>query len=113
MKNLTLFGIILLALAFLLYYMMPEFSIVRLFEPISLMGILAGIGIGLIIGGIVGYVSKGSAIKQEQKRREFKQLQKEKAELEKQAAELAKQKEAASTTDTEIVSASKNYPQNY
>jgi uncharacterized membrane protein (Fun14 family) len=43
-----------------------------------IMGILGGIGIGLIIGGMVGYVSKGSAIKAEQKRKEFKQLQKDK-----------------------------------
>jgi uncharacterized membrane-anchored protein YhcB (DUF1043 family) len=54
------------------------------------MGIMGGIGIGLIIGGLVGYVSKGSAIKQEQKRKEYKQLQKDKEELEKQAAEIAK-----------------------
>lgn len=54
------------------------------------MGIMAGIGIGLIIGGMVGYVSKGSAIKAEQKKKEFKQLQKDKEELEKQAAEIAK-----------------------
>lgn len=91
MKNLTFIGIILLALAFLVYYMLPEFSFIRLFEPVSLMGILAGIGIGLIIGGIVGYTSKGSAIREEQKRKELKQLQKEKLELEKQAAELARQ----------------------
>lgn len=91
MKNLHFIGFLLLGLAFLLYYMLPEFSMVKLFEPISLMGILAGIGIGLIIGGIVGYVSKGTALKEEQKRKELKQLRKEKEELEKQAAELAKQ----------------------
>lgn len=79
-----------LALAFLLYYIMPEFSIVKLFEPYSLMGILAGIGIGLIFGGIVGYVSKGSAIKQEQQRKAYKQLVKEKEELARQAAENAR-----------------------
>jgi uncharacterized membrane-anchored protein YhcB (DUF1043 family) len=55
-----------------------------------IMGILGGIGIGLIIGGMVGYVSKGSAIKAEQKRKEFKQLQKDKEDLEKQAAEIAR-----------------------
>ncbi len=98
MKNLTLVGIILLALAFLLYYMLPEFSMVKLFEPISLMGILAGIGIGLIIGGIVGYVSKGSALKEEQKRREYKQLLKEKAELEKLAAENSVNQSTAAST---------------
>ena len=91
MKNLTFIGFILLALAFLLYYMLPEFSMVKLFEPLNLMGILAGIGIGLIIGGIVGYVSKGSSLKEEEKGRELKQLRKEKEDLEKQAAELAKQ----------------------
>lgn len=97
MKNLSLVGVILLSLAFLLYYMLPEFSFIRLFEPISLMGILAGIGIGLIIGGIVGYVSKGTAIKEAQKRQAYLQLQKEKTELEKQAAELAKQNSSDNT----------------
>ena len=48
---------------------------------------------GLIIGGMIGYMSKGSAIKAEQKRKEFKQLQKDKEELEKQAAIIA-QREA-------------------
>lgn len=91
MKNLTFVGIILLAIAFLLYYITPEFSTVKLFEPISLMGILAGIGIGLMIGGIVGYVSKGTSIREAQQKRDYKQLQIEKQELEKQAAALAKQ----------------------
>lgn len=91
MKNLTFIGALLLGLAFLLYYMLPEFSVVKLFEPMNLMGILAGIGIGLIIGGIVGYVSKGAALKDEEKRRELKQLRKVNEDLEKQAAELAKQ----------------------
>lgn len=90
MKNLTLIGIILLALAFLLYYLMPQFSFIKLFEPINLMGILAGIGIGLIIGGLVGYLSKSSAIRKENQRKKYVQLQKEKEALEIQAAELAK-----------------------
>lgn len=55
-----------------------------------MMGMMAGVGIGLIIGGMVGYMSKGSALKAEQKKKEFKQLQKDKEELEKQAAEIAK-----------------------
>lgn len=100
MKNLTFIGFLLLGLAFLLYYMLPEFSMVKLFEPISLMGILAGIGIGLIIGGIVGYVSKGTALKQEEKRREIKQLRKVNEDLEKQAAELARQQTTTYTTTT-------------
>lgn len=100
MKNLTFIGFLLLGLAFLLYYMLPEFSFVKLFEPISLMGILAGIGIGLIIGGIVGYVSKGTALKQEEKKREIKQLRKVNEDLEKQAAELARQQTTTYTTTT-------------
>ena len=55
------------------------------------MGIMGGVGIGLIIGGIVGYVSKGSSIKAEQKRKEWQRLQQEKIEIEQQAAELAQQ----------------------
>ncbi len=89
MKNLTFIGVILLALSFLLYYLMPEFSFIKLFEPINLMGILAGIGIGLIIGGLVGYISKGSSIRKENQRKDYVQLQKEKKALEIQAAELA------------------------
>lgn len=92
MKSLTLIGFILLGLSAILFYFIPNFSAMKLFEPTTLMGILAGVGIGLIIGSMVGYVSKGSAIKAEQKRKEMKQLQKENLELEKQAAELAKLK---------------------
>lgn len=91
MKNLTFIGILLLALAFLLYYLLPEFSFVKLFEPISLMGILAGIGIGLILGGIVGYVSKGTAVREAQKRKELEELRRVNQDLEKQAAALAQQ----------------------
>lgn len=107
MKNLTFVGIILLAIAFLLYYIMPEFSFVKLFEPISLMGILAGIGIGLIIGGIVGYISKGTSIREAQHRKDYKQLQLEKLELEKQAAELAQ------NTTVTYIPEEKETPQNY
>ncbi len=99
MKNLHFIGFLLLGLAFLLYYMLPEFSFVKLFEPISLMGILAGIGIGLIIGGIVGYVSKGTALREEQKRKEIQQLRREKEDLEKQAAELARQQTIHNTSN--------------
>ena len=55
------------------------------------MGIMGGVGIGLIIGGIVGYVSKGSSIKAEQKRKELQRLHQARIEIEKQAAELAQQ----------------------
>jgi len=107
MKNLTFIGFLLLGLAFLLYYLQPQFSAVKLFEPMTLMGILAGIGIGLIIGGIVGYVSKSSNLRAEEKRKELKQLRREKEDLEKQAAELARQQ-----TVTYVPDENKN-PQNY
>lgn len=105
MRNLSFIGLLLLALAFLLYYLLPEFSVVKLFEPINLMGILAGIGIGLIIGGIVGYVSKGAALREEQKRQELRELRKQNEALEKQV--LTKEK-----TVTYVSDDSKN-PPNY
>ncbi|WBV59116.1 hypothetical protein PFY12_08560 [Chryseobacterium camelliae] len=90
MKSLSITGLILLALSVLLFYLTsPNFTVNDL-QMSHIMGILGGIGIGLIIGGILGYLSKGSAIKAEQKRKEFKQLQKDKEELEKQAADIAK-----------------------
>ena len=95
MKNLTFIGIILLALAFLLYYLNPNFKAINLFEPLTLMGILAGIGIGLIVGGLVGYVSKGSSIKESNRKKQYAQLQREKVALEIQAAELAKNQKIA------------------
>ena len=58
-----------------------------------MMGIMGGVGIGLIIGGIVGYSSKGTAMKEEQRRKEYKQLQQEKAEMELKAQQIA-QREA-------------------
>ena len=102
MKNLTFIGFLLLGLAFILYYLQPQFSAVKLFEPMTLMGILAGIGIGLIIGGIVGYISRGSALRAEEKSRELKQLRREKEDLEKQAAELAKQQSVTYIKDKNV-----------
>ncbi|MGC4128168.1 MAG: hypothetical protein QM564_01115 [Bergeyella sp.] len=95
MRSLTLIGFICIGIAAVLFYFNPNFKFINLFEPTTLMGILAGIGLGLLLGSIVGYISKGSAIREEQKRKEMKQLQKEKQELEKQAAELAKLKSEA------------------
>jgi len=65
------------------------------------MGVLGGIGIGLIIGGVVGYVSKGSSVKAQQKRKAMEQLQKEKVEIEKQASEIAQQK-LKQTTEQDV-----------
>lgn len=90
MKSLSTLGIVLLLLAVLLFYLTTDFDVEQL-KLSHLMGILGGVGIGLIFGGVVGYVSKGSAMKAEQKRKEFLKLQQEKIELEKQAAELAQQ----------------------
>ena len=90
MKSLSIVGVILLVLSILLFYLTTDFDVEQL-KLSHLMGILGGVGIGLIFGGVVGYVSKGSAMKAEQKRKEFLKLQQEKIELEKQAAELAQQ----------------------
>jgi len=79
MKSLVVIGIILLGLGALLFYLNDMAVDLRV-----VYGALSGIGIGLIIGGLVGYVSKGNAVKEAKVRQEFKQLQKEKAELEKQ-----------------------------
>lgn len=94
MKSVTFIGIVMLILAALLFYLTTDFAVEQI-KLSHIMGIMAGVGLGLILGSMVGYVSKGSAIKAEQKRKEFKQLQKEKEELERQAAELARQNEAA------------------
>lgn len=82
MKSLVVIGIILLGLGALLFYLNDMAIDLRV-----IYGALSGIGIGLIIGGLVGYVSKGNAVKEAKIRQEFKQLQKEKAELEKQRLE--------------------------
>lgn len=89
MKSLSITGLILLAVSTLLFYLTTDFTVEKIGLP-HVMGVMAGVGIGLIIGGMVGYVSKGSAIKADQKKKEFKQLQKDKEDLEKQAAEIAK-----------------------
>lgn len=90
MKNLSITGIILLAISILLFYLTTNGFTAKEIGLPHIMGIMGGIGIGLIIGGMVGYVSKGSAMKADQKKKEFKQLQKDKEELEKQTAEIAK-----------------------
>ena len=90
MKNLTIIGILLLGISGLLFYMTTNLEVEE-FTLSHFMGIMGGVGIGLIIGGIVGYASKGSSIKAEQKRKELQRLQQEKIEIEQQAAELAQQ----------------------
>lgn len=90
MKNLSITGLILLAISVLLFYLTTNGFTAKEIGLPHIMGIMGGIGIGLIIGGMVGYISKGSVIKADQKKKEFKQLQKDKEELEKQAAEIAK-----------------------
>ena len=73
------------------------------------MGIMAGVGIGLIIGGIVGYVSKGTALKEEQRKKAFKQMQKDKIEFEKQQQKIAKQEQLQREQEAHT----KNNDQNY
>ena len=90
MKSLLITGITLLCISALLFYFSTGYNLEEV-QPSHFMGVLGGIGIGLIIGGIVGYVSKGSSVKAEQKRKELQRLQQEKIEIEQQAAELAQQ----------------------
>ena len=72
MKSLSITGLILLAVSALLFYLTTDFAEEQI-KISHIMGVMAGVGIGLIIGGMVGYLSKGSAIKAEQKKKEFKQ----------------------------------------
>ncbi len=99
MKSISLVGIILLLLASILFYFTTDFSVQNI-NLSHFMGMMAGVGIGLIIGGIVGYLSKGSAIKAEQKRKTMAQMHEEKLALEKQAAELAQQKYPTSSSQS-------------
>ncbi len=110
MKSISFIGILLLIVSALLFYLSTDFAVEDL-RLSHIIGILFGIGIGLILGGMVGYVSKGNALKQEQKRREFKELQKEKELLAKKAAELEKKQ-----LQSEVVQkpdADNTNPQNY
>lgn len=73
MKNLIFIGSLLLVISGLLFYFTTNF------DPASIqlshfIGIMGGIGIGLIIGGIIGYRSKALAIKSEQKRVQLQKI---------------------------------------
>ncbi len=87
MKSLSIVGGILLLISGALFYYSTDFLLDKI--TIShMMGVMGGIGIGLIIGGIVGYISKGSAIREEEKRKQFAQLQKQNKELEKKVENI-------------------------
>lgn len=90
MKSLLITGITLLFVSAFLFYFSTGYKLDEI-TPSHFMGVLGGVGIGLIIGGVVGYISKGTSIKEAQKKKVTLQLQKEKLDLEKQAAELATQ----------------------
>ena len=63
MKSLTFIGIILIVIGFILFKVQAPFR-----DNVSLSyGILMGVGIGLLIGGIVGYGSKSMAVKRQKK----------------------------------------------
>ncbi len=107
MKSISFIGIVLLIISGVLFYLTTDFAVEQI-KLSHIMGIMAGIGIGLILGGMVGYVSKGSAIKEAQKKAEYKKLQKDKEALEKQAAEYEKQRIA-----NEAAAVQKENTQNY
>lgn len=104
MKSISIVGLILLAVSALLFYLTTDFTVERVTMS-HMMGMMGGIGIGLIIGGMVGYASKGNAIKLEQQKQEYKRLQQEKEDLEKKALDAERLK-------TELEEQNKNrYPQ--
>lgn len=77
MKGLSIVGAILLAISGVLFYFSTDFVLEKITMS-HMMGIMGGIGIGLIIGGIVGYISKGDAMKQAELKRKMEELQNEK-----------------------------------
>ena len=107
MKSISFIGIVLLIISGVLFYLTTDFAVEQI-KLSHIMGIMAGIGIGLILGGMVGYVSKGSAIKEAQKKAEYKKLQRDKEALEKKAAEYEKQRMA-----NEAAAVQKENTQNY
>lgn len=80
MKALSIVGLILLTISGVLFYVETDFLLVNITMS-HLMGIMGGIGIGLFIGGIVGYISKGNALKRAKEKETMIQLQNEKYEL--------------------------------
>ena len=70
MKSLLITGVTLLFISAFLFYFSTGYRFDEI-TPSHFMGVLGGIGIGLIIGGVVGYVSKGSSVKAEKKRKEL------------------------------------------
>ena len=86
MKSLSIVGGILLLISGALFYYSTDFLLEKITMS-HMMGVMGGIGIGLIIGGIVGYISKGLAIREEEKRKQFAQ-QKQNKELEKKVENI-------------------------
>ena len=82
MKSLLIVGGILLLISGAMFYYSTDFLLEKITMS-HMMGVMGGIGIGLIIGGIVGYISKGSAI-----RKQLAQLQKQNKELEKKVESI-------------------------
>lgn len=99
MKNITFLGIFLVLISVGLFYLFSDSFDIKGLELSHIIGMMAGVGIGLIIGGVVGYLSKGSAIKEAKKKAEFKKLQKEKEALEKKSAEKEREKLMANSEE--------------
>lgn len=68
MRTILVSGALLALVGSFLIYLEPTLSM-----PL-LSGTLVGIGIGFIIGGMVGYASKGAHVKYQQKITELKEL---------------------------------------
>lgn len=84
MKSLTIVGVILLVIALVLFYLNTDTFSLSALQSSHFTGIMGGIGVGLFIGGMVGYLSKGKAIRKQQRQEEIQRLKLEKEDLEKQ-----------------------------
>ena len=89
MKGLTFVGFISLALATFLFWLRLDMSFDSLFNLNFLIGILSGLGFGLIIGGITGYISKGTNLKRAKIKNELNELKRENENLQKQTENIS------------------------
>lgn len=79
MKTLIITGLIFLIISVGLFWFEFGFSFDRLFAEFPFwVGTLFGMGLGQFIGGLVGYISKGSAMKEAEIKKQLAQLKKEK-----------------------------------
>ncbi len=87
MKSLSIVGGILLLISGAMFYYSTDFLLEKITMS-HMMGVMGVRGIGLIIGGIVGCIRPGAAMREEEKRKQFAQLQRQNKELEKKVESI-------------------------